>query len=64
MGIVFNNDNSHYNSNIGEEVKQRYKRESSWPKIISHQRVAKTITHRNAQFLKSLGLQVVVGGKK
>lgn len=62
MGIIFNNNNN--NNNDTNNVKHAYKRGLKCYRATSHVRASKTITRRNAQFLKSLGLRVIVGGRK
>lgn len=52
MGIVF------------YKIGGGYKKESTCRQPISRQRVLKTLTRRNIQFLRSLGLRVVGGRRK
>lgn len=59
MGIVY------YGSSFKKSVynKGRYKNSSTCNSLSSRQPAPRALTRQNIQFLKSLGLRTVVGGK-
>ena len=58
MGIVYN-----VKSGGGGGGSRGYKKKETGLPTISHRRTVKTLTRRNIQYLKSLGLKVKVGGR-
>ena len=59
MGLVFNT-NKNYNSYSSG---RKYISNSPCQRSISRQRQVRALTRQNIQFLKSLGLKVVPGGR-
>lgn len=73
MGIVYHSTGSRKSFYLNNTVSSKgsnelyggkgYKNDKKCGSSVSHQQPPKALTRKNIQFLKSLGLKVVAGGK-